>query len=103
MFVTKTIADAGNAAIVACNESNEAEQKTLELRSAAVAAIQAFNAQLAVFLGLRAHALTAIKANSTTSDDLASAHANDLLPAAIPDPDEPADQVDHKITAGDNI
>lgn len=91
MFVTAPIVTSGNAAIGACNDSNDAEVKLVELRAAAVAAIKTFNDQLATFVDLRKKAIAALRANGLTSTGIADEHDTDVLFEAIPDPDATSD------------
>ena len=77
----------GNAAIVACNESNAAETELVDLRSAAVAAIKAFNDRLGNFVTLRQKAIATLRANGLTSTGIADDHEKDSLFDPIPDPD----------------
>jgi hypothetical protein len=87
MFTTAPIVASGNAAIVACNESNAAESELVELRAAAVAAIKSFNDKLGGFVELRKKAIDSLRANGLTSSGIADDHEADVLFVAIPDPD----------------
>lgn len=90
MLDTKPIVDSANDAITKSSAANDAEKSLLDLRAAAVAAIQQYNTALATFITLRRAALDAIIAAGDSAHGVANDHAGDVIPAPIPDPDQPA-------------